>query len=173
MKLLRLSRYAEIGPQAMCWSVFPSPTPGNPVCPHTIELSGPLGWRRTIRRGALASSRVMFFKRLTNLSGRGAATALGPSLKQSQEVRSNTGGKKASACRGRECFPPNYPNDSVLMRGTLTSSSQLASKTGQTSLFLFPTQGVLLHTAGRNIWVRVTPRLVCNQKDQFHRQKTR
>lgn len=47
---------------------------------HTIELSGPLGWRRTIRRGALASSRVMFFKRLTNRSGRGAATALGPSL---------------------------------------------------------------------------------------------
>lgn len=120
----------------VCPSVPHPPHPGNPVCSHTIELSGPLGWRRTIRRGALASSRVMFFKRLTNLSGRGAATALGPSLKQSQEVRSNTGGKKASACRG-ECFPPNYPNDSVLMRRTLTSSSQLASKTGQTSLCFY------------------------------------
>lgn len=51
------------------------------VC--TFELSGPRGWRSTVSRGALASSRLMLFKRFTSLSGRGAATALAPSLQES------------------------------------------------------------------------------------------
>lgn len=39
------------------------------------------------RRGALVSSRVMLFKRLTSLSGRGVATGFGPSLKKRILVR--------------------------------------------------------------------------------------